>query len=123
MLFDHGCDAFSVGLTLTASSKLVGMGDSVYTFLFVSGGITAFHFVTLEEYYTGTLILGPFNAVSDFCPIQVAIMLSMAIYTNSYWQYVVYNQDYFWDGSKPYRVIDIFVCLSWFIQACTVLMW
>jgi len=123
MLFDHGCDAFSVGLALTISSKLVGMEDSLYTFLFISGGVAAFHFVTLEEYYTGILILGKFNAVSDFCFPLCAIMISMAIYTNSYMHIIALEADAVWKGSEPYRIIDVVNCVSYTVQTCTILMW
>lgn len=33
--------------------------------MFCGAGCAAFHFSTLEEYYTGGLFLGPLNGISD----------------------------------------------------------
>jgi hypothetical protein len=37
----------------------------VVAYIFMLGIYSAFHFITLEEYYSGVLYLGPFNGVSD----------------------------------------------------------
>jgi len=67
MMFDHGCDAFSVGFILTITAKLLNMGDTMLTLTFIAGSNAVFHFATLEEYYVGGLWLGPFNCITDLC--------------------------------------------------------
>jgi len=41
------------------------VGNNFITFLGIVSVYAAFHFATLEEYYTGTLYLPPLNGVSD----------------------------------------------------------
>lgn len=45
----------------------------------------AFHFATLEEYYTGTLYLPPFNGVSDGSIVIVLAMFASGCATNAFW--------------------------------------
>lgn len=96
MLFDHGCDAFSVGFVMIASAKLVGVGNTLSTLIWISAAITIFHFCTLEEYYTGTLILGPGNCVSDFCFPIVAVYIACGLFSCKWIQIEVIEQNQLW---------------------------
>jgi len=45
----------------------------------------AFHFATLEEYYSGTLYLPPFNGVSDGSIVICLAMFVSGCTTNEFW--------------------------------------
>jgi hypothetical protein len=46
---------------------------------------SAFHFVTLEEYYSGYLYLPIFNGVSDGSIVIVLLSFFTAYYGNNFW--------------------------------------
>lgn len=113
MLFDHGCDAFSIGFVLTINSKLMNLGDNIWTMLFIMGGVATFHFSTLEEYYVGGMHMGPFNCVSDLTFPLMALWFYCGMYTNEKLQTVVFEENHFYESSGLYRVIDLMVVFSW----------
>lgn len=47
--------------------------------------MTAFHFVTLEEYYSGFLYLPPFNGVSDGSIPIILLSILTGYYGNNMW--------------------------------------
>lgn len=49
------------------------------------GLYSAFHFTTLEEYYCGTLYLGPLNGVSDGSLIIVILTFITGCFGNNFW--------------------------------------
>ena len=51
----------------------------------VALGCASFNFSTLEEYYTGGLFLGPFNAISDGSIVYIGLNILMAIFGNKFW--------------------------------------
>jgi len=57
----------------------------------VALGCASFHFSTLEEYYTGGLFLGKFNAISDGSFVYISFNICMAIIGNNFWKYPVFN--------------------------------
>ena len=65
LMFDHGCDAFSMGLVTLTLSKLFRCGNQILTVLAIASSCASFHFTTLEEYYTGGMFLGVGNAITD----------------------------------------------------------
>mmetsp|Transcript_777 Transcript_777/g.1387 ORF Transcript_777/g.1387 Transcript_777/m.1387 type:complete len:119 (+) Transcript_777:340-696(+) len=65
LLFDHGCDALSMGLQIMVIAKSLQIGETWQALLCCNAGLASFHFSTLEEYYTGGLFLGPLNGISD----------------------------------------------------------
>lgn len=72
-LFDHGCDAFNVtlsGMSLLATVQL-GPGWMTATMLYSLGQLMVFA-ATLEEYFTGAMILREFNG-----PNEGLIMMSL----------------------------------------------
>jgi lipopolysaccharide export LptBFGC system permease protein LptF len=62
--------------------KIAQAGDNLYTLACVALGCASFHFSTLEEYYTGGLFLGPFNAISDGSIVYIVLNILMAIIGN-----------------------------------------
>jgi phosphatidylglycerophosphate synthase len=65
LLFDHGCDAFTMGYVSMIVAKTFQTGSSLGTMIVVMGACSTFYFSTLEEYYTGGLFLGVGNGVTD----------------------------------------------------------
>ena len=65
MLFDHGCDSFTIGFVVLMASKVLVIDDPMINFIYVFIVVFAFYAATLEEYYIGGLHLPPFNGVSD----------------------------------------------------------
>lgn len=51
MLFDHGCDAFSIGFVIMVTSKILQVDDSNFNFFYMFGAVLVFYITTLEEYY------------------------------------------------------------------------
>jgi phosphatidylglycerophosphate synthase len=65
LLFDHGCDSFSIGFVILTTSKILAVDDSNFNFFYVFGPVALFYITTLEEYYVGGLHLKPGNGVTD----------------------------------------------------------
>ena len=83
-MFDHGCDAFSIGFQLLLSAKFMQMGDNIYAMMFVGFSSLAFHLSTLEEYYTGGLYLGKFNAISDGSVPLILLYVGLGFFGNEW---------------------------------------
>lgn len=65
MLFDHGCDAMTVGLNCIIMAKLLSAGDDLWSILPLVFVISVFFFAMLEEYFKGIMVLPVGNGVSD----------------------------------------------------------
>lgn len=65
LLFDHGCDAFTMGWVTLMIAKALQCGDSLAVVICMMFCCSTFYFSTLEEYYTGGLFLLPGNGVTD----------------------------------------------------------
>ena len=84
LLFDHGCDAFTMGLQSLVIAKSVQAGDKASALICFTSALSSFHFSTLEEYYTGGLFLGPGNGVTDGSAIVIFIFTIMGIVGNDW---------------------------------------
>ena len=65
--------------------KLMQTGDTTNALFMVVLTGFVFHFMTLEEYYTGSLIMPPCNIVSDGSVFFISGFVFMGIYGNSFW--------------------------------------
>ena len=65
-------------------AKSFQSGNEFFTHLIFTWALFSFHFSTLEEYYTGTLYLGPGNGVSDGTAFVVGIYVIMGIFGNDW---------------------------------------
>jgi hypothetical protein len=79
MLFDHGCDAFSVAIQVLICTRFIQVGDNFLSPLLVFSCVANFYFSTLEEYYVGELTLQVCNGVTDGSFAIVGLMLLTAI--------------------------------------------
>ena len=65
MLFDHGCDSFTIGIMVTITAKCIGINNPMLLFLYIFECVGLFYFGTLEEYYVGGLHLPVGNGITD----------------------------------------------------------
>ena len=84
LLFDHGCDAVTCGLSTTMIAKLIQIGNNNVLLFALLATTQAFFFAILEEYYNGCLYLGPFNGVSDGSVILICLALYCGVYGNEF---------------------------------------
>ena len=87
LLFDHGCDAFSMGFQCMVVAKCLQCGDNIWVVLTVMIACASFHFSTLEEYYTGGLFLGPGNGISDGSGGVIGLFIFMGFFGNDFWKF------------------------------------
>ena len=91
LIFDHGCDCFAAGIQPMIFMRLIQVGNNLTAYVFMIGLYSAFHFTTLEEYYTGTLYLGPCNGVSDGSFVIVVASFITGIVGNNFWATPIYE--------------------------------
>jgi ethanolaminephosphotransferase len=85
LLFDHGFDAYSIGIVVLFFCKAIQLGDSYKCMLITAGINFVFHVTTIEQYYTGELILSAGNFVSDGAiPVSLGFF-AIGYYGNSWW--------------------------------------
>ena len=119
LIFDHGCDAFAVGLQCMILAKLTQMGPG--GILFVHGSMAIFHFATLEEYYVGGLFLPVGNAISDGSLLYFITMAVPGIFGNEFFVAEVFAKDHFYDGSPRLTAMNLMLAFSVTVQTITVI--
>lgn len=119
LLFDHGCDAFAVGLQCLIMAKLTQMGLS--GFLWVHSCNAVFHFCTLEEYYVGGLFLPPGNAISDGSFIYYLVMVVLTIFGNEFMALDGIPKDYFYKGSPQFVIIHCILVVVLLVTTVTII--
>ena len=114
MLFDHGCDAFTVGFILMTTAKFLNMTDMLTTMIIVSGSLTMFHLTTLEEYYVGGLFLGFMNPVTDLSIFVYGLYLYMGFEGNAWFAKVGFKAGDLWKDSPVLTHVDLvkYFCFS-----------
>lgn len=85
LLFDHGCDCFTIGLQNIMISKELCVGENPIAMMSLITAYMVFHFTTLEEYYLGTLKLPIFNGVSDGSLVIIALLIFTGAIGNTWW--------------------------------------
>ena len=85
-MFDHGCDAFSMGLITVTLSKLFRCGNNIITLMAVASSCASFYFTTIEEYYTGGMFLQIGNAVTDGSGPTIMFICYMGYMDPSHYQ-------------------------------------
>ena len=65
--------------------RIMQVGDNFIAKIMMIGIYSAFHFVTLEEYYSGYLYLPIFNGVSDGSIAIVALSFATGFVGNNIW--------------------------------------
>lgn len=118
LLFDHGCDAFTMGLQAMVMVKCLQVGDNMKSVACVLAPCASFHFSTLEEYYTGGLFLGPFNGVTDGSLAVILCFLFMSVFGDNYWRWPIANAG----TPNEIKLVDLMVFLNVTIQTVIIIM-
>ena len=84
MLFDHGCDAFTIGFMFMINAKLLYLGDSLFSWIFIAICSYTFHMGTIESYYMGGLYLGPGNGISDGSVIAIFLLIGLGFVSREF---------------------------------------
>ena len=85
LIFDHGCDAFTLGFQTIILCRIMQVGNNQLTNWAMVSTYAGFHFATLEEYYLGTLRLPPLNAVSDGSVVMIILYIVTGCIGNNCW--------------------------------------
>jgi hypothetical protein len=81
------------------------MGDNIHAMMFVGFSCLDFHLSTLEEYYTGGLFLGKFNAITDGSFPIIFLYFGLGYFGNEWVQITVFESGQLYDGSPVLNVI------------------
>jgi ethanolaminephosphotransferase len=73
MFFDHACDAINAGITVISMGSVLGTGWSGRLFTCYASTFFPFFFQTWEEYYTGSMLLPPFNGPTEGLLMAVGV--------------------------------------------------
>lgn len=85
MIFDHGIDCFAAGIQPMIFARIIQIGDNFIAKIFFFSVFQAFHFVTLEHYYFGKLVMPFINGVSDGCIIVSFLSVYTVIVGPNHW--------------------------------------
>ena len=116
LLFDHGCDSFSVGLQMVMIVKQLELGDSLNTWCCVIGSCSIFHFTTLEEYYNGIMILPVGNFITDQSVSLILGLIFLGIFGNDAYRFKIFKANALYEGQKELDSLDIFAIIAPFIM-------
>ncbi|KAG6330161.1 hypothetical protein ID866_8929 [Astraeus odoratus] len=84
-MFDHGCDAINTTLEVILAARALNLGRSWWTVASQIATLANFYLTTWEEYYTGTLYLGPFSGPVEGILMIVLIYIVSGIFGPSFW--------------------------------------
>ena len=85
MVFDHGVDCIAAGLQPMIFARVIQVGDNLIAKLLLVFTCMVFHFVTIEHYYVGELILPAINGVSDGAVGIFLLCMYTAYVGNNWW--------------------------------------
>jgi ethanolaminephosphotransferase len=88
MLFDHGCDAINAGVMCIPMASVIGSGWSPLMFMCIWNGFVPFYFQAWEEYYTGSMVLPPFNGPTEGLLLAVG-MCFVSLAKGAHWWHEV----------------------------------
>lgn len=120
LLFDHGVDCLSTVLQALIALRIGQIGNNIFSILFMTIGLCTFHFVTLEEYYVGTLYLPVGNPVSDGSILMVGWFIFSGVMGTDFWlnegpsaEWLgIEGLKYFTYGQTLFMVFLFFITLS-----------
>jgi len=85
-MFDHTCDAINVAITGLTVACTLRLGNNVYTLLLIwFFGMSVFFTATIEEFYTGSLILREINGANEGLLTMQGFYLFSAIFGTELW--------------------------------------
>jgi len=84
-LFDHGCDALNISLSVMNFAACAQTGLTFDTFLYFLVNHVIFFLATWEEYHTGLLYLGYINGPDEGIFLVCFLHIFTAFVGNSFW--------------------------------------
>jgi hypothetical protein len=116
MLFDHGCDSFTVTFVISATAKFVNFGNSIHTIIWFSQCISLFHFAMLEEYYVGGMILGYGNPITDLSIAVYILYISLGIWGNGFMKTIIFEKGWLFMSCPNLSALDVWFYVSGFFM-------
>lgn len=113
MLFDHGCDSWTIGMMVTMCAKILVINDANLFFLYTFECVCLFYFGTLEEYYVGGLHLRPGNGITDGAWPIFAVTAMLSYTGPSVMQHQLIEGN---DNTRPATLI-VYSCLLFSFRA------
>lgn len=108
LFFDHGVDAFSVGIQGMIHARTMQFGNCIFAFAGLAAISAVFHTITADEYYTGVLILQECNGVTDLSFILYGVLIIAGIFGSE-----VFGKDLYMGWSAG-NLINLFITVSQF---------
>eukprot|EP00190_Bangiopsis_sp_CCMP1999_P003913 CAMPEP_0198736174 /NCGR_PEP_ID=MMETSP1475-20131203/63998_1 /TAXON_ID= ORGANISM="Unidentified sp., Strain CCMP1999" /NCGR_SAMPLE_ID=MMETSP1475 /ASSEMBLY_ACC=CAM_ASM_001111 /LENGTH=413 /DNA_ID=CAMNT_0044499943 /DNA_START=96 /DNA_END=1337 /DNA_ORIENTATION=+ len=85
-LFDHACDALNVVVTGLCVACTLRLGNNLFTVALVwFFGWSVFYTSTLEEFFTGALVLREVNGANEGLLVMQGFYLTATFYGTSFW--------------------------------------
>lgn len=94
--------------------RFLQTGNNIISYIFFVGIYSAFHFTTLEEYYSGMLYLGPLNGISDGSFFIIVASFISGLFGNNFWATPFFEIENTWMAINgvPILTYGQFVALS-----------
>ena len=109
LLFDHGCDAFTAGFQTLMALKLLQVGNNSYILLGLLAPLMGFYFEIIHQYYTGKLVLGVGNGVTDGSVLMYGLYIFSGIKGNEVFKYVIKVGSF----SMPFNILFLYLIAFW----------
>lgn len=65
MLFDHGCDAMTAFHFNIVIQRMIQTGNGTFSLVLLFVSILPFYLITLDEFYSGILVMPAFSGPDD----------------------------------------------------------
>ena len=102
--------------------RTLQVGNNFFAYAFLILGMAAFHFSTLEEYYIGSLILPPCNAVGDGSVLIIILFIITGCTGNMLWAKPVCNGEWLGvDGITELTIGQIIVIIAFVLSIFVVI--
>lgn len=93
-LFDHGIDSIVATLSTIMFTSAMGIGCSFESFMLLFCFKCIFYFVSFEEFFTHSFVLGRFSGPTESILLGVFVFMISAIFKPSCWSIFIKKQMY-----------------------------
>lgn len=120
MLFDHGCDAFTVSFVISMFVKFINFGNNIHSVIWFAMCISLFYFAMLEEYYVGGMILGLGNPI-DLSIGTFTLYICFGIWGNHWCGVELISKGYLFADQPSLNFVGLVFYGSGFLMAGNIL--
>lgn len=113
LLYDHGCDALNVGLSILPVASALGLGWKPERMLFNLIPFIPFYTQTWELFYVDEMVLPIINGPSDGLLLAMSMMLTTFWRGNAKW----FHEDV-GGGVVPLHLMTFLACAGAFVTGC-----